>query len=282
MVFLVSDVVFRALSRGGGGSGASGAPMRGGCRLSSLISGYLVVIPFEGNGDAVANAPDRPFRPPPLGCSDMDSRRRHVIAAAVLVPAGPLVLLNVAEWGAAGLTAGAVGGLVAMPATAGLVYAVLRGLDRRTGTAAVFVLAWGAVVLASAVGESAAALAANELAARAETAQPWGGLRGGLGGRAARRAAALGPRGADLCARRRTPPGAHRRADRCAHRRHRRPGGGRGLRRTGSRGIGPALRHRRPHTHAGLGARAVGDRGLPAHPPPRAGRHRGVRGRLAP
>ncbi|MBV2361962.1 hypothetical protein ACFPZ0_03685 [Streptomonospora nanhaiensis] len=103
----------------------------------------------------------------------MDSRRRHVIAAAVLVPAGPLVLLNVAEWGAAGLTAGAVGGLVAMPATAGLVYAVLRGLDRRTGTAAVFVLAWGAVVLASAVGESAAALAANELAARAETAQPW-------------------------------------------------------------------------------------------------------------
>ncbi|MDA0564363.1 hypothetical protein LG943_08490 [Streptomonospora sp. S1-112] len=103
----------------------------------------------------------------------MGSRRRRVIAAAVLIPAGLLVLLNVAEWGDVGLTAGGVGGLVAMAATVGLVLAALRGVDRRAGAVAVFVLAWGAVVLASALGETAVALTANELAARAETVQPW-------------------------------------------------------------------------------------------------------------
>ncbi|QBI55869.1 hypothetical protein [Streptomonospora litoralis] len=93
----------------------------------------------------------------------MTPHRRKAVCIAVLVPAALITLGYGFEWGYRFPLAGVAGGVVMLAAVWLTVYAVLPGIHSRSGLPAVFVLGWGVVVLAAALGSAAAAVTGNEL-----------------------------------------------------------------------------------------------------------------------
>ncbi|NYE48959.1 hypothetical protein HDA32_004079 [Spinactinospora alkalitolerans] len=102
----------------------------------------------------------------PVGLRVMQPHRRKVLIVAVLVPSGLVALLGAFVRGAGFSLPGIVGVLVTLGVAAALVRLVLPGVDPLRGRAAVFVLGWGALVLAATAGETAATITGNELAQR--------------------------------------------------------------------------------------------------------------------
>ncbi|MUL42339.1 hypothetical protein FZ103_14315 [Streptomonospora sp. PA3] len=103
----------------------------------------------------------------------MTPHRRKAVSLAVLAPTALIALGYGIAWGGLFPIAGVVGGLAMLAAAWLLVHAVLPGIDARNGLPAVFVLGWGAVTLAAAVGAACASVTDNELLQRSGTETAW-------------------------------------------------------------------------------------------------------------